>query len=239
MGFHSAISVAMAAKRSLLAWARMTVSGWACSSKISPTATPMRFSPKSKANIVPSVGGQFQLIGIVGKTDTECAHGRGQTLFERQTKEDVRLGGYGQPGILPELIFQLSGRPAGVAECDQYFARITFAADRLQDVARTGEADVGIDGQRRLPAAKRAVQDKAAVGLNRATEVDRESIEVVGVERDINFFEECRQRHVDRAVYNHAQCPLLVMLADINQRTGEIGVGHCRHGNEKMVSQVA
>lgn len=47
--------------------------------------------------------------------------------------------------------------------------RVPAAGHRLQNIARTGQADIGIDGQCGLPFADWAVQDKP-IGLYRAAD---------------------------------------------------------------------
>ena len=115
---------------------------------------------------------------------------------------------------------------------------IAVADDGLEDVARTREAHLLGDGQRRLPLPERAVQDEAAVGLHRAAEEDGNLGEVGGLGGQVGLFEQGREVHVQRPVDDDAQGALCVVLSNVDERLGEKRIIHRRHGNEKMIGQV-
>src|SRR5574343_832762 len=108
----------------------MVVRGCAEQSSVSPVATPMRFSPKSKASTVPTSGVPSH-VGELRKADAEFLHRGGQALLRRQIEQDAGLGGHRQPRVLSQLIFKLSGIPAGIAQGDENFRWQAGAANRI------------------------------------------------------------------------------------------------------------
>src|SRR2546421_7802056 len=136
-GRHSLISLEMASKPG----AAIAGSGCAVPSSGSPTATPMRFNPKSKARTVrPRASGMSCFVLQPREIEAEELHRLGQALFGRNVEEDRVLRFDRQPRVLRELLLELPRRPAGIAERHQH-ARGTFAAaDRFEDVFRGGEA---------------------------------------------------------------------------------------------------
>jgi hypothetical protein len=50
--------------------------------------------------------------------------------------------------------------------------------------------------------------------------------------------QQCRQSHVDRPVHHQAEGALIVVLAHIGERAGEIRVDHVRHGDQEVIGQV-
>src|SRR5678815_4808339 len=79
------------------------------------------------------------------------------------------------------LFLELAGAPAAVAEGDEHLLRAGAARDRLEDVLAGRHLETAFDLQRRVVRAalgalgQRLVQDEAALGLDRAAEVDRHS----------------------------------------------------------------
>ena len=55
-----------------------------------------------------------------------------------------------QPSIVLDFRFELSRRPAGVAERQHRVFRTGAFRDGLQNVDRRGETDAVVDGQRRI-----------------------------------------------------------------------------------------
>src|SRR5690242_3225345 len=123
-GRHSVINLEMESKPG----AAIGGSGCAVPSSGSPTATPMRFKPKSKARTVrPRPSGMSRFVLQPREIDAEQLHRLRQTLFGRNVEEDCVLRFDGEPGVLRELLLQLAGRPPGIAERHQH-ALGAFAA---------------------------------------------------------------------------------------------------------------
>src|SRR6185503_18867215 len=143
--------------RVLAAAASMVASGCATRVNVFPTATPMRRVPKSNASTVASASLRTRRSPVAGGTgkprevDAEQAHRGGQPALGRQVEQQVGVGLDGEPRILRELLLELAGLPAGVAERDEHVLRAFAAADGLEDVLGRGEADLVVDGKRRLP----------------------------------------------------------------------------------------
>jgi hypothetical protein len=95
-----------------------------------------------------------------------------------------------------------------------------------------------VDHQRGLPLPDRSMQDETTVGLHRSAEENRQIGETFACRGTSIFSEKRPQTHVDRPIDDHPQRASLVVFGDVDQGLGKIGVHHCRHGNEKMVSQV-
>ena len=46
------------------------------------------------------------------------------------------------------------------------------------------------------------------------------------------------ERHIDRSIDDYAQRPLLVVLTDIGERLGEVGIDHAGHGDQEVMGEV-
>ena len=82
------------------------------------------------------------------------------------------------------------------------------------------------------------MQDEAAIELDRAAEIDRRLGHLPGIELDVDLFEQARQIHVDRPVDDDPKRTAFVVLADVDQRIGEIGIFQRRHGDQEIVGQI-
>src|SRR5207245_10272473 len=167
-GRHSATSFSISANPAIAG------SGGAVASSGSPTATPMRFRPKSKARTVRAArSGMSRFVLQPRVVEAEELHRRRQAFFGRRVEDDGVACFHGGPRVLRQLVLELAGRPAGVAEGHQHALGTFAAAYRLEDVLGRGEADHVAHAQCRLPVARRLVQHEAAIGLHRAAEIDR------------------------------------------------------------------
>src|SRR5712671_6230803 len=167
-GCHSLTRRPMASKPG----AAIGASGCAVPSSGSPTATPMRLRPKSKARTVRAArSGMSCFIVQARVVDAEQLHRLRKALFGRDVEQDRVLRLDREPGVLRQLLLELAGGPAGIAERYQHALRAFAAADRFENVLRGGEADRFAHAQRRLPVARRLVQHEAAIGLHRPAEV--------------------------------------------------------------------
>src|SRR5437764_9438203 len=222
-GCHSCTSRLMASNPG----AAIGGSGCAVRSSGSPTATPMRLRPKSKARTVRAMrSGMSRFVLEPRVVEAEQLHRLSEPLVRRNVEEDRVLRFDGEPGVLRELLLELAGRPAGIAERHQYALRAFAAADRFENVLRGGEADRLAHAQRRLPVARRLVQHEAAIGLHRTAEIDRRFRHRAIGDRKRQALEEGLQRHVDRTVHHQAKRALVVMLADVSQRPGKVRIRH-------------
>src|SRR5438874_10995837 len=112
-GRHSATSLPMLSKPG----AAIGGSGCAVPSSGSPTATPIRFKPKSKARTVRAErSGMSCFILQARVVDAEQLHRLGEALFGRDVEEDRIARFDRQPGVLRELLLELARRPARIAE---------------------------------------------------------------------------------------------------------------------------
>src|SRR5690606_24098702 len=133
-GFQVSTSRVTAAKRAALLSASMLSSGCATPSAVSPTATPMWRRPKSKAStvpctdematdeagrrtVMPACSCMAGLVGEAGVGHAEQLHGRRQAFLGRQVEDDLFVGRHGEPGVLLDLVLELPGRPARIAQC--------------------------------------------------------------------------------------------------------------------------
>src|SRR3990167_3343051 len=116
------MSAAMAVKRWSFCSPCKVVSGCAVAEKELPTATPMRFVPKSNTSKVPCIGaatlpsGMPRILRQRGIIHAQQRHCGSEALFRRQLEHDVLGGWHAEPGILRQLVFQLALCPAGIAQ---------------------------------------------------------------------------------------------------------------------------
>src|SRR2546421_3922852 len=147
-GCHSCTSRLMASNPG----AAIAGSGCAVPSSGSPTATPMRLRPKSKARTVRAVrSGMSRCVLEPRIVEAEQLHRLAEALLRRDVEQDRVFRFDGEPGVLRELLLELPGRPAGIAEGHQHALGAFAAADRFKDVLRGGEADRFAHAQRCLP----------------------------------------------------------------------------------------
>ena len=151
---------------------------------------------------------------------------------------ELGVGFHGEPRVLPELLLELAGRPSRITERHEHVARTVAAAHGLENVLRSGETHVVGDGERRLPIAERAMQHEAAVDLHRAAEVNGRGAQSVVGQRDVDLLEQRGQRHVDGLVHDDAQRAVLVVLAHVRERVGEMRIRHGRHGDQEVMGEV-
>src|SRR5690554_646559 len=139
-GRHSSNSCSRALKRPSLVDSCRVFSALALPISSSPTATPMRASPKSKPITVPRAGNSrsgmtadtAELSGLDAKMG-ECGR---ESSFWWLIEEDRDVGGHNQPRIGGQFLFELPCGPACVTERNQDVAwRVRIFAQRLQHVA--------------------------------------------------------------------------------------------------------
>src|SRR6185436_8665375 len=153
---------------------------------------------------------------------------------------DRRLGTHSQPRVLPEFVFQLTGRPTGIAQRHQDVVGVgaIALAQSLQDVLGGRQSYLSVHRQGGLPATNRPVQDEPSIDLYRTAEVNRQASEGTVLEWDLDLLEQGTQRHVRGAIDHHSQRTLIVMLANIGQGLGKVGIGHVRHGDQEVIGEI-
>ena len=132
----------------LPAGASIVVSGRALRVIVVPTATPMRRVPKSNASTV--ARGRWSRARHACPTSSDRREksmpsrriAAGSRCSAGSVEHDVGVGLDREPRVLRELLLELAGRPAGVAERHEDVAGAVAAPDRLEHVLRRGEADV-------------------------------------------------------------------------------------------------
>ena len=103
-----------------------------------------------------------------------------------QTEYQVAVGGHQKPAIVLQLLVELAGSPAGIAQGEHALCRPLAGGDHPQDVDGRGERDVVVDEQGEVLSVVGAVQDEAAAGIHRPTEMDRHRLAVApGVQPEL------------------------------------------------------
>src|SRR3954462_1358581 len=92
------------------------------------------------------------------EVDSQQLHRRRQALLRRGLEDDAVARLDGKPGVLRQLVLELSRGPACLAQRNQQALWALASADRLENVLRGGKADGIAHAQRRLPVAGRLVQ---------------------------------------------------------------------------------
>src|SRR4029077_9773352 len=90
---------------------------------------------------------QSRMTNIVGKlreVDSEQAHRSREALLRGQFENYIQIAAHRKPRVLAQLLFQLPGGPASVAQRNQELLRATSLAHGLENVARGGQTDLGI-----------------------------------------------------------------------------------------------
>src|SRR5262245_46933140 len=82
------------------------------------------------------------------------------------------------------------------------------------------------------------MQNEASVYLYRPAKVDGQAAATLVAQRNVDLLEQGLQRHVDRSIHHNAQGSLLVVLTNVSERFGEVGIDHARHGDQKVVGKV-
>src|SRR5262249_2348814 len=85
-----------------------------------------------------------------------------------RAEDQIKVSRAMQPAVMLDLVLELAGRPAGIAEREDRALRPVAASDRLENVERRGEADALVDRQRPVLDEEVArVQHEAALGIDR------------------------------------------------------------------------
>src|SRR5688572_29379740 len=123
----------------------IVVRGWAARVSVSPLAMPMRLRPKSKART--TMGCDWAWSGMSGKRgelpgfDAEQTQRGAPALFVGQIEDHALIGGNRQPGVVQQLLLELTGFPARVAQRDECLVGTGAGGHGGEHVARGGHLD--------------------------------------------------------------------------------------------------
>src|SRR5262249_13712523 len=112
---------------------------------VSPPASPIRLSPKSKARTV--CGCLSVASGMPGHeaqpldVDSQQPPGAEPAVLKRQLEDDARIDRHGQPRVVADLAFELTGFPSGIAERDECVQRAFTPGHCCQHIARGSDLD--------------------------------------------------------------------------------------------------
>src|SRR5882757_7673987 len=194
-------------------------SGRASRVSVLPMATPMRRSPKSKAsNSAGVINGSAMKVkrsdgrpgpcgsGMTGLPrqarwfDTQQVQRRGEALLGRRLENDRGIGIDGEPRVRADLLLELAGTPARIAERHQHLLRSAAARDRFEHIFGGGERDALAHRETGAVVARGLMQHEAALGLHRATEKNRLVLPRGDLEREINLGKQRGERQIGRPV---------------------------------------
>src|ERR1700761_4246617 len=104
---------------------------------VSPAATPIRRSPKSKARMTRACAS-----GMTGDEADPRAVDAQQlprglpAIFEWQFKHNAGVDRQADPGVIEHLLLELARVPGGISQGNERIGRTVAAGDRRQHVAR-------------------------------------------------------------------------------------------------------
>src|SRR5262245_10297745 len=157
-------------------------------------------------------------------------------------EDQIEVGRAVQPAVMLDLVLELAGRPAGIAEREDRALGTVAARDRLEDVERRGQADALVDRQRRVLDEEVArVQDEAALWIDRTTleHLDpagtRRQPDHVGGRNDVELYQQVGKADMRRRVVDDdAHGTFGRMRTDIDHAAGESLVAHARHCDQHL-----
>ena len=82
-------------------------------------------------------------------------------------KEQRLISGDAQPGIALDFLFQLAGRPTGIAKCQKPFTRATTTGNGAQDIHTRGQCEASPKSEAAFSRPVIRVQHKAAPSFHR------------------------------------------------------------------------
>src|SRR5688572_22795533 len=99
------------------------------------------------------------------QVDAEQTPGGTPALLVGRFEQDALVGRHREPGVLCDLVFELPGAPARIAERDQRRLRAAAARHGVEDVGRRRDLQARGNLPRVLPLPAGLVYDETAVGL--------------------------------------------------------------------------
>ena len=82
------------------------------------------------------------------------------------------------------------------------------------------------------------MQDKAAPGLNGATEIDGLLANIIPVQDKVHFCEQTLELDIDGLIDHQAQGTACCVLTHIDDRTGKGFPARAGHGNQKLIGEI-
>ena len=162
-------------------------------------------------------------------------------------ENQFRIGRAMQPAVLLDFLFQLAGRPAGIAEREDGACRPVAARDRLEDIERGGEADALVDRQRRiLDEEIGRVQHEAAPGFDRTAleHLDglrpRRQFDALGSRDHLELHQQIGEIDIGRRLIDDdAHGAFGRMGADVDQAARKTLIAHRRHRDQHLAVEIA
>ena len=152
-----------------------------------------------------------------------------------------------QPAIMLDFVFQLSRRPARIAQRQDGVLRPGSLGDRFQDIDGRRKADAFVDVERRILDEEIAgMQHEAAAGIDRTALQDLHrlgvfrQLDLVRALDDIELHQQPREIDAaHRAVDDDAHRPFGRMRAHVDDRAFEARIAHHRHRDQQLAVQIA
>jgi hypothetical protein len=152
-----------------------------------------------------------------------------------------------EPAVGLDLLLQLAGRPAGIAQRQEGAGRAAPAGDRPQDVERGRQAHAVGDGQRgAFREEVGRMEHEPPARLHRPAPMHAHLVHRSRERRvlrrvcDLELNQQVAQTDLGKElVDDDAHGALRRMGADIDHRPGKARIGHPRHRDQKMPVQMA
>ncbi len=146
-----------------------------------------------------------------------------------------------------DLVLELAGRPAGIAERQDRALGAVAARDRLEDVERRGQADALVDRQSRILDEEVArMQHETALGIDGASlehlhaSGARRKLDQVGGRHDLELHQKIRETDMRRRLIDDdAHRAFGRMGADVDHAASKTLVAHRRHRDQHLTVEIA
>ena len=191
--------------------------------------------------------GVARIVDEADRIDPDLAQGAPIFAVDLRIEDQLRVGRAIEPTIGMDLVFELPGRPAGVAEREQRLVGSGALGDVAQDIDGGGEADAFVDRQRAFGLEiVRAMQHETAPGFDRPSEMHGHGVkagrksDAVLRRHDVELLQELGEADIGCAlVDDDAHGAVGRMGAEINHRARKARIAHGRHGDEQLAVEIA
>ncbi len=164
-------------------------------------------------------------------------HGAVPDLVAVLIEDQPQVRGRGVPGIHLEFVFQLARSPTGIAKRHDRFVRPFVSGNVAQHLAARCHREAPVDAYRFGTLVFGAVQDEAALRLDRAAR-ENAHIALCACRCFTKHFEDLRHGTlVDRPVDDDAERAGVVVPHHQNDGAGEAWIAHRRGGNQHLPGQ--
>ena len=148
------------------------------------------------------------------------------------------IGWHAQPGIALDFLFQLAGRPAGIAKRQQALARPTAACNRAQDINARGQGEAFAKGQASLGGPIIRMQHKAAPSFHRPAR-DKADLPLRRHGLQAKLLQQFVEAETfNRAIHHQPHRALSRMVAQTHHALRKARVFHAGHRNQQMPGQI-